>query len=62
MASTLTSLFLRYALWSRRNLFTAICATGFGLIVLLALLAPWLGLTDPAGIDFASKQIGRAHV
>ena len=57
MASTLTSLFLRYALWSRRNLFTAICATGFGLIVLLALLAPWLGLTDPAGIDFASKLL-----
>lgn len=45
----------RYLAWSRRNVYVALCATALGLIVLIALLAPWLGLADPKQIDFASK-------
>jgi len=54
---------IAYLAWSRRNVFVAACATGFGLIVLLALLAPWLGLADPAQIDFSAKLLppGAAH-
>jgi len=47
----------RYIAWSRRNIFAAACATGFGLIVLMALLAPFLGLADPTQIDFSSKLL-----
>jgi peptide/nickel transport system permease protein len=53
----------RFLGWSRRNVFVAACAAGFGLIVLLALLAPWLGLADPAQIDFSKKLLppGTSH-
>lgn len=47
----------RYIAWSRRNIFAAACAIGFGLIVLMALLAPFLGLADPTQIDFSSKLL-----
>ena len=57
MIAKLTSLCFSYVHWCRNNLFTAFCATGLYVIVLLALLAPWLGLPDPAGIDFASKLL-----
>lgn len=55
--SRLLSWLTRYVAWSRRNIFVAICATGFSLIVLMALLAPFLGLTDPTQIDFSVKLL-----
>lgn len=56
-SSPLFSWLARYMAWSRRNIFVTICATGFGLIVLMALLAPVLGLADPKEIDFAAKLL-----
>ncbi len=46
---------LRCARWCRGNLLLASCIGGLALIVLLALLAPWLGLPDPTAIDFSAK-------
>lgn len=43
--------------WVRGNPFAAISAVGLSSIVVLALLAPYLGLKDPAQIDFAIKLL-----
>lgn len=43
--------------WVRGNIFAAISAFGLGSIVVLALLAPYLGLADPTQIDFAQKLL-----
>lgn len=43
--------------WAQRNLFAAFCALGFFLIIAMALLAPYMGLMDPAQIDFSNKLL-----
>ena len=43
--------------WVRGNIFAAISAFGLSSIVVLALLAPYLGLADPTQIDFAMKLL-----
>lgn len=45
----------RLARWCRANLLLAFSIAGLSTIVLLALLAPWLGLADPTQIDFSAK-------
>ena len=49
--------------WCRSNLLLSFCIGGLALIVLLALLAPWLALPDPTRIDFSAKlrPPGAAH-
>lgn len=56
-SSRLFSWLACFMAWSRRNIFVTFCATGFGLIVLMALLAPFLGLADPTEIDFTVKLL-----
>ncbi len=43
--------------WVRGNIFAAISAFGLGSIVVLALLAPYVGFADPTQIDFAQKLL-----